>query len=199
MGLSKTGLIIGYHGCDKSVRDELVANNLSFKKSENGYDWLGHGMYFWENDAERALEFATFKKEHPQKGRKNIENPSVVATIINLGFCLDLVNSGSLQLVKFAHSLFIQKITANDSEPLKNKPLKGGHDLIFRHLDCAVVETLHTYRHENHLQPFDSVRGVFWEGEDLYENAGFKEKNHIQICIRNSSCVEGFFIPDMRE
>ena len=39
------------------------------------------------------------------------------------------------------------------------------------------------------------MRGVFWEGEDLYENAGFKEKNHIQICVRNSNCIKGFFIP----
>ena len=42
---------------------------------------------------------------------------------------------------------------------------------------------------------YDSVRGVFFEGSDLYENAGFKEKNHIQIAIRNQNCIKGFFIP----
>ena len=39
------------------------------------------------------------------------------------------------------------------------------------------------------------VRGVFFEGKDLYENAGFKEKNHIQIAIRNQDFIKGFFIP----
>ena len=46
-----------------------------------------------------------------------------------------------------------------------------------------------TNKHE-----FDSVRGVFFEGDDLYENAGFKEKNHIQIA-KNPNCIKGYFIP----
>ena len=199
MVLPNSGLIIGYHGCDQSVMDQLVATRLPFKKSENGYDWLGHGMYFWENDPERAFEFAKFKKEHPQKDKKNIETPSVTAAVINLGYCLDLLNSRSLQLLKFAYNLFIQNVAAQNQALIKNKPLKGGHGLIFRYLDCTVIEMLHAYRQENNLQPFDSVRGVFWEGDDLYENAGFKEKNHIQICIRNAACIEGFFIPRMDE
>ena len=41
--------------------------------------------------------------------------------------------------------------------------------------------------------PFDSVRGVFFEGENLYPNAGFKAKNHIQVCVRNPNCIKGFF------
>ena len=192
---SSPGLMIGYHGCDQSVREQLISNNSSFKKSENGYDWLGHGMYFWDNDPERALQFAQFKKEHPQKGKHNIQTPSVVGAVIDLGFCLDLVNSSSLKLLKFSYLVFTKKVALSNEEMLKNKPLKGADDLIFRHLDCAVIETLHQYRQENNLQPFDSVRGVFWEGNDLYENAGFKEKNHIQICVRNIDCIKGFFIP----
>jgi hypothetical protein len=42
---------------------------------------------------------------------------------------------------------------------------------------------------------FDSVRGVFWEGKELYPGAGFMERNHIQICLRNPNCIKGFFIP----
>jgi hypothetical protein len=191
----RSSLIIGFHGCDESVRDQLVTGKSSFKKSENDYDWLGHGMYFWDNDPERALQFAKFKKEHPQKGKKNIEKPSIVGVIINLGFCLDLINSGSLDLLKVGYDILLQNIEKSGRELQKNKPLKGGEDLIFRYLDCAVIETLHAFREDNGLESFDSVRGVFWEGDDLYENAGFKEKNHIQICIRNPNCIKGFFIP----
>jgi len=25
--------------------------------------------------------------------------------------------------------------------------------------------------------------------------AGFKEKNHIQICVRNRNCIKGYFLP----
>ncbi len=43
--------------------------------------------------------------------------------------------------------------------------------------------------------PFDSVRGVFFEGNELYEGAGFLDKTHIQICIRNPNLIRGYFIP----
>lgn len=42
---------------------------------------------------------------------------------------------------------------------------------------------------------FDSVRGVFFEGTELYPGAGFREKDHIQICIRNPNCIKGYFLP----
>ena len=42
---------------------------------------------------------------------------------------------------------------------------------------------------------YDSVRGTFFEGEELYHNSGFKSKNHIQIAIRNHNCIKGYFIP----
>ena len=54
---------------------------------------------------------------------------------------------------------------------------------------------LHLQRKLNSLAEFDSVRGVFVEGNPLYEGAGFHHKNHIQICIRNPNCIKGYFLP----
>lgn len=52
----KNNLIFAFHGCDQSLCDELVSNpECQLKYSENNYDWLGKGMYFWENDPDRAL------------------------------------------------------------------------------------------------------------------------------------------------
>jgi hypothetical protein len=62
-------------------------------------------------------------------------------------------------------------------------------------LDCAVIQNIHELNKKNNIQPYDSVRGVFWEGDPLYLNAGFREKNHIQICICNPNCIKGFFLP----
>ncbi|MEO8147295.1 MAG: hypothetical protein ABI723_06650 [Bacteroidia bacterium] len=191
----RANLIIGFHGCDESIRDRLVNSKSAFKKSENDYDWLGHGMYFWDNDPERALEFAVFKKTHIQSSKSPITKPSVVGALINPGLCLDLINSKSPHLLKSAFSIFKSEMERNDYELPKNKPLKTGKDLVLRNLDCAVIETLHLTRIENKLPSFDTVRGVFWEGNDLYDNAGFKEKNHIQVCVRNPNCIKGFFIP----
>ena len=75
-----------------------------------------------------------------------------------------------------------------------------GKDLLKRELDCAVIETVHSNRRkinklDSAMQLFDSVRSPFWEGERIYENAGFRLKNHIQICVVNSSCIKGYFNP----
>ena len=72
---------------------------------------------------------------------------------------------------------------------------KGGNDRLHRELDCASIESLHTSMKKKRIPEFDSVRGVFWEGEDIYPTAGFKEKNHIQICVRDVNCIKGYFLP----
>ncbi|WP_223696442.1 hypothetical protein [Hymenobacter psoromatis] len=68
-------------------------------------------------------------------------------------------------------------------------------DLLQRDLDCAVIEALHNSLRKEMLPEFDSVRGVFWEGKEIYPTAGFREKNHIQICVRNLDCIKGYFLP----
>ncbi len=36
----------------------MILGGGSLRPSENDYDWLGHGVYFWENNEQRALQFA---------------------------------------------------------------------------------------------------------------------------------------------
>ena len=85
----RSNLIIGFHGCDESVVRKVVNGEENLIPSTNDYDWLGNGIYFWENNEARA----------------------------------------------------------------------------------------------------------FWEGHSLYPNAGFAEKNHIQICVCNPNCIKGYFLP----
>jgi hypothetical protein len=40
---------------------------------------------------------------------------------------------------------------------------------------------------------FDTVRGVFMEGERLYPTSGFRRQSHIQICVRNPAAIKGVF------
>jgi len=58
---------------------------------------------------------------------------------------------------------------------------------------------VHWLNDQSKNEQYDSVRGVFFEGEDLYPDAGFKEKNHIQICVRNRNCIKGYFLPREKE
>ena len=51
---SLPNLVIGFHGCSKSTFDSVIYEHDDLLVSKNSYDWLGHGIYFWENNYERA-------------------------------------------------------------------------------------------------------------------------------------------------
>jgi len=192
---SKFGLIVGFHGCDLKVRNGIVSGKMPFNLSYNDYDWLGNGMYFWENNRNRALQFATELKGKVRIGKEVIKTPAVLGAIIDFGYCLDLLDEEYIRMVKDSYDIMARSISDNGLRLPENKPLKDSKDLLIRRLDCAVIENLHEERKINNLRSFDTARGVFIEGRTLYPNAGFNEKNHIQICVRNPNCIKGFFIP----
>jgi hypothetical protein len=69
----------------------------------------------------------------------------------------------------------------------------NSRDELRRNLDCAVVRRLHTIIETQKLPAIDTLKGVFTEGEPAYPCAGFREKTHIQIVVRNPRCIKGVF------
>ena len=192
---TRTGLILGFHGCDLSIAEDIVSNKTYLKGSENSYDWLGHGIYFWENSPLRAMEYAMHLSKTPHISKNPIKKPAVIGAVLNLGFCLDLVEYENTSLLKLAYS-FLEETLKNIGKPLpENKATNTSNELLIRELDCAVINSLFHIRRLADKRPFDSVRGVFLEGNEVYPNAGFKEKTHTQICIVNPNCIKGYFLP----
>lgn len=74
-------MVIGYHGCERVVADQLLAG-VRPVPSENTYDWLGRGVYFWEHGLDRATRWA---EQHRNE-------PAVVGALIQLGRCFDLLD-----------------------------------------------------------------------------------------------------------
>lgn len=188
------GLVLGFHGCDKSTAEKLLRGRIDhLKASKNKYDWLGDGVYFWEADPWRALDFATQAASATgskfTKGR--IKTPYVVGAVIDLGYCCNLLDQKALDEVAEAHSVLKASFDAVNMSPPENKGPKP--DFAARYLDQAVIEMVHEVRHNQKLVAYDTVRAAFIEGEDLYEGAGFQRKNHIQIAVRNLDCIKGYF------
>ncbi|MDH3999246.1 MAG: hypothetical protein OET90_10460 [Desulfuromonadales bacterium] len=190
-------LILGFHGCDKSVGKQLLNGDLPFRSSDKSYDWLGRGMYFWENAPTRALHYAQEKKDNPEMG--HVDEPFVVGAVIDLGRCLNLLDHQNLMLLQQNYAILERLMDKQGKEMPQNKqPTSGmgGADLVLRYLDRAVIEFTHkTASKDDVLKGFDSTRAVYVEGSNLYPGAGFNEKNHIQISIRNPNCIKGFFLP----
>jgi len=126
-----------------------------------------------------------------------IQEPAVLGAVLDLGNCFDLLDYQNLSLLRIGYDTLISDTVTSTFELPSNRPASTGNpdDLLMRELDCAVIETVHGIIRKNNRRPFDSVKGVFWEGDLLYPTAGFREKDHIQICIRNPNCIKGLFIP----
>lgn len=184
-------LVIGFHGCDQSVFEKVLYKHEQLRGSTNPYDWLGNGIYFWESNYQRALEWAEKHRE--------IKKPAVIGAIIDLGNCLNLTDNKSIDIVQAGYELLVENFKAANLVLPQNKNTKGNTDLLVRDLDCAVIECIHSYNKENGIEPYDSVRGVFIEGGEIYPNSGFRDKTHIQICVRNPNCIKGYFRPLTRD
>jgi hypothetical protein len=189
---TRSGLVLGFHGCDESVVQEVLNAKTILKQSSNNYDWLGHGIYFWENSPSRAMEFAEHLQKFPNKSKGTVRKPAVIGAVIDLGACFDLLDYQNLQLLKTGYQILLK---TEKHEIPQNKSIGSLGELLLRDLDCAVIEAVHFSKKLSNQQPFDSVRSVFYEGNELYPNAGFREKDHIQICVRNPNCIKGFFLP----
>ncbi|HWB52862.1 MAG TPA: hypothetical protein VG722_01675, partial [Tepidisphaeraceae bacterium] len=181
MDSASTSFILGYHGCDRAVAESVLSGRQSLHPSENDYDWLGDGIYFWEHNAQRAYEFACELRAHP-RNKRQIKHPTVVGAIIDLALCLNMLDSRYIAMVRRAHQEMVAQAQATGAELPENSV---GSDLLLRKLDCAVIRFLHKAREAAGNAPFDTVRAAFFEGQRLYTNAGFAAKNHIQICVRN--------------
>ena len=180
--------VLGFHGTERALVDDVVARKQPhLTKSAGRFEWLGHGIYFWENDPQRGLEWARYGKP-----RKRIEDPAVVGAVIDLGRCLDLTTWAGLEEVAAAHQLLIEVYARSGIVPPVNA---GGKDKFKRELDCQVIQALHRYRHEKAQVPYDSVRSPFPEDETLYPGAGFRRKTHIQISVINPDCIKAYFHP----
>lgn len=187
LSFSDSHLYLGFHGCEKSVAEKVILCRKSLAPSINPYDWLGKGCYFWEGDPERAIEFAKEKK---------YKEPFVIGAVLDLKNCLDLTCRRNAELVKAAFDNIVSPMLAAGKVKTNVVPKDAiTDDLLLRFLDCAVIESLHDFNEKQGLINYDSVRAGFWEGKPLYQTAGFREKNHIQICIRNPECIIGLFLP----
>ena len=157
------------------------------KRSENSYDWLGHGIYFWENNYQRALEWA--------KASRKIKEPAVIGAVIDLGYCLNLTDSSSVEFLKRGYEILKIRCEQAETPIPQNRLSKRGEDILLRDLDCAVIQQIHDFNKESKKPQFDSVRGVFVEGSAPYEGSAFREKTHVQLCVINPNCIKGYFAP----
>lgn len=180
-----TGFILGYHGCKTSVAETLLAGE-AFKPSTNDWDWLGSGVYFWESNPQRALDWA-----------RTIHGPEdgcAVGAIIDPGLCLDLTTSSGLAAVKEGYdTLALAFELAGSRMPRNTQRGPAAPDRVVRRLDRAVIHMVHDLVAAAGRPKIDTVKGVFTEGPPLYPGGDILALTHIQFAVCNLDCIKGVF------
>lgn len=179
-------LVLGFHGCRMEVYEKVLVKREPLLASANDYDWLGNGIYFWEQNYQRAYEWAV---------NRYGEEGAVIGAVIDLGYCLNLTDSASSEILRQGYNLLRIRCEAVNIPLPTNIPSKRTKDVLLRNLDCAVIQQIHDYNETQKRNRFDSVRGIFTEGERVYPGSEFFEKTHVQICVCNPNCIKGYFAP----
>lgn len=192
-------IVIAYHGCDVTTRDQLVSGRLAhLDNSANKYDWLGPGAYFFEDDHQRALMFANASHQVPEKRytARPIATPAVVGAILQVQNWLDMTTQDGLQEFANAYAAVTQYY-ASTGKPMPANARAGDadEDILLRGLDNAVFSYMHAVRDDKGLPAFQAVRAAFHQGREIAPLSGFHINTHVQIALRDPSCVKGWFLP----
>ncbi len=192
--------IVAYHGCDRKVAERVLLGAQKLKMSENNYDWLGRGIYFWEHGPQRAYDWAKWRAKHPGKSKeRRITTPYVLGAHVHLGRCFDLLDTSHTRLLTEMFPIYSESCKERGVALPKNCSVAGANpgDLVLRLLDCAVVNWCLEIIEQEENVTFDTVRCVFSEGVPVFEGSRILQKSHIQIAVRDPAAIIGFFKPNL--
>ena len=181
--------VIGYHGCDQSVARKVLLHGKNLRASDNDYDWLERGIYFWEHGPQRAYEWA--------RQSEGVKEPAVLGAFINLGYCFDLLDTNYTQLLAEMFPLYRQACEDTGTPlPANGSPAsRASSDLVLRRLDCAVINWCLDFLEKQKKQHFHTVRCLFSEGTPVFEGSKILAKSHVQVAVRDDTAIVGYFKP----
>lgn len=164
--------VIGYHGTSGAKADEII--RVGFKTSANRYDWLGRGIYFFEEDESRAARWA---REHWPK------DPAIVGAAIDLTNVVDLFDHDAAAALRDLARVTDESFTKRRTALPRNKGGRHDFDCLIVNLFCEALE-----QNGSHAPV---VRGSFEEGELIHPNSSLRDLTHIQLAVRDPRAILG--------
>jgi hypothetical protein len=163
---------IGYHGTSTAVAQTVLGDG--FKSSRNVYDWLGDGVYFFQDAPNRARECAA--------QRYGVDGV-VIRSVIRLDDCLDLLDIQWNDLLSDAYTSLVE-FSAQTGIPLPRQTA-GAH-----RLDRAVLNHAVGFAARRYGMTIQAVRGAFSEGVPIFPGSALMDRAHIQIAVRDPLMIE---------
>jgi hypothetical protein len=174
--------LVGYHGTNLRAAKAILANG--FIPSQNPYDWLGIGVYFWQDAPYRAFDWAGI---HTRRHHE-YDEPAVIRSIIQLKReeCMDLLDwqttGGWAGILSKTHQ-YLRK-----HQDLPQQRL--GRRAKLHPLDKVVVDyAIDNILAANGLQ-IKAVRAGFEEGKKIFVRSALYDRTHVQVAIRDTSIIQ---------
>lgn len=154
----------GYHGTSLSSA-QLMANQKSFFFSIGDSEWLGDGIYFFENDFDEARDWAVDHKKYPDS--------VILYCTINSKKVFDLtIKANQFKLARLIQTLSVRY--RNE----KRKPII---------LDGKAINMLCSEL------GYDVVRAIFNFPSGLIgciQGYTRIERSQVQLCVRSNDCLD---------
>lgn len=161
---------VGFHGTSQAAAASILANG--FNPSRNAYDWLGDGVYFFQDAPMRAREWARDRFG---------DDAAVLRATIDLDGCMDMLDVGWHDLLRGA---FDELRTALAELGLA-LPIQS--DGAHRRDNAAVNLVVQLLRERGTV--IRSVRSSFAEGAALFVGSAFRTRSHVQISVRDLTVI----------
>lgn len=170
--MSRRREVLGYHGTSREAAAAILRGE--FRPSRNAHDWLGDGVYFWEEAPRRAWDWA--QRQHGAKA-------CVVASLLVLDGCLDLNDQLWQDFLFDVYREFVRERRRSGRPLPSQRPLGGSHPLdrvVINRAVRALAREGVTIR---------CVRSAFLEGRRLYPWSAFTTHQHVQIAVRDPALI----------
>jgi hypothetical protein len=168
-------IVWGYHGTTRARADAILSGG-QFRISQNPWEWLGDGVYFWQDAPHRARAWGQ------QWGCRDGEEVAVLRAQLRLQACLDLLDTEWADLIWDYAARFETELSKQDIQ-LKNY-LRGRHEL-----DAAFFNYLVDAMREQGIL-IQTVRAAIAEGEVLFEGSPIRRESHVQIAVRDTTLID---------
>jgi len=168
--------VLGYHGTSATRAQQIM--HEGFRISRNDWDWLGEGVYFWQDAPLRALEWA-----RTWPGAKGGGGRAVIRARLRLAGCMDLLDNDWNELLRQGAATFAEALAQDGRQtPSNNKPY-GCNRLDRAYFDFIVGRL----RRGSVL--IRSIRTAVTEGAPVQSDSPICFDSHVQIAIRDPSLI----------
>lgn len=163
--------LTGYHGTNKN-NGQMILSTKNFIPSGTFKDWLGRGVYFFEEDKHQAYMFSKFK-DYP-----NVLEHNDICVIEAL---LKFENDNYINLLCDDDRKFLKEYAEKIKEQIENKKEEIGD---WEHKEGFVLDFLY-----DNDSKYDLVKAAYMVPKKQPDKILEYMPMQIQICVKNVSCI----------